>query len=195
MLRLAPAPWTGHLSHTYVRIGAVCASESTPLQAALGRWESPVVSEATLISRLTLARRAIGDRGREQRLIQTVHGRGYRFITPVEERVAIEQAPHGTRQLMHVAGEAGLEKTTLVETFLHELGDYEALQIGHGQCIEHYGVGEACLPVLEASGSCTRSWAVRNSLPSWPGRRPPGWCSAPVRACLAHRAWNTGTLL
>ncbi len=51
-------------------------------------WPSRFVSEATLTSRLTAARRAIGDRGREQRLIQTIHGRGYRFIAPVEERVA-----------------------------------------------------------------------------------------------------------
>jgi DNA-binding winged helix-turn-helix (wHTH) protein len=48
-------------------------------------WPGRFISEATLTSRLTAARRAIGDRGREQRLIQTVHGRGYRFIAAVEE--------------------------------------------------------------------------------------------------------------
>jgi DNA-binding winged helix-turn-helix (wHTH) protein/predicted ATPase len=195
-------------------------------------WPGRFVSEATLTSRLMAARRAIGDRGREQRLIQTVHGRGYRFIAPVEERVAevpsggvrplfptehhpavqspshtapepqhlssvppMERAPYdrpaampsadaprsalrgsktgqavgreaelallhhwlrqalrGSRQVVFVTGEAGLGKTTLVETFLQQLEGYGTLWIGRGQCIEHYGVGEAYLPVLEALG-------------------------------------------
>jgi hypothetical protein len=64
----------------------------------------------------------------------------------------LQQALSGTRQVVFVTGEAGLGKTTLVETFLHELDDAWALWIGHGQCIEHYGAGEAYLPVLEALG-------------------------------------------
>jgi DNA-binding winged helix-turn-helix (wHTH) protein len=43
-------------------------------------WPDRFVTEATLTSRLIAARKAVGDRGREQRLIQTLHGRGYRFI-------------------------------------------------------------------------------------------------------------------
>src|SRR5262245_506733 len=50
-------------------------------------WPGRFVSETALTSRLTSARRAIGDRGREQRLIQTLHGRGYRFTAVVEERL------------------------------------------------------------------------------------------------------------
>ena len=46
-------------------------------------WPGRVVSETTLTSRLMAARRAVGDRGREQRVIQTLHGRGYRFIADV----------------------------------------------------------------------------------------------------------------
>jgi DNA-binding winged helix-turn-helix (wHTH) protein/predicted ATPase len=46
-------------------------------------WQGRVVGEAALTSRLTAARKVIGDSGREQRLIQTVHGRGYRFMAPV----------------------------------------------------------------------------------------------------------------
>jgi DNA-binding winged helix-turn-helix (wHTH) protein len=49
-------------------------------------WSGRVVSETALTSRLMAARRAIGDRGRDQHVIQTVHGRGYRFIATVEER-------------------------------------------------------------------------------------------------------------
>jgi DNA-binding winged helix-turn-helix (wHTH) protein/tetratricopeptide (TPR) repeat protein len=48
-------------------------------------WAGRLVSKATLTSRMMAARRAVGDRGREQRVIQTLHGRGYRFIVAVEE--------------------------------------------------------------------------------------------------------------
>ena len=54
-------------------------------------WPGRFVSEATITSRLTAARRAIGDRGRTQRLIQTLHGRGYRFIASVQERIPEER--------------------------------------------------------------------------------------------------------
>jgi len=51
-------------------------------------WPNQSVSESTLTQRLRAARRALGDSGREQRLIKTVHGRGYRFIAAVEEHLA-----------------------------------------------------------------------------------------------------------
>jgi DNA-binding winged helix-turn-helix (wHTH) protein len=65
-------------------------------------WSGRVVSEAALTSRLMAARRAIGDRGRDQHVIQTVHGRGYRFIATVEERADKTPgriAPHKVGQL------------------------------------------------------------------------------------------------
>ena len=34
------------------------------------------------------ARKAVGDNGRAQRVIKTVHGRGYRFIAPVVRRLS-----------------------------------------------------------------------------------------------------------
>lgn len=39
-------------------------------------WGDRFVSESALTSRLKAARAAIGDSGREQRLIKTLHGRG-----------------------------------------------------------------------------------------------------------------------
>jgi pimeloyl-ACP methyl ester carboxylesterase/DNA-binding winged helix-turn-helix (wHTH) protein len=48
-------------------------------------WGDRFVSDATLTSRLKAARRAIGDDGRSQRLIATVHGVGYRFVGPIED--------------------------------------------------------------------------------------------------------------
>jgi len=51
-------------------------------------WGDRFVSESALTSRLKAARRAIGDDGAQQRCIQTVHGRGYRFVAATEEVVA-----------------------------------------------------------------------------------------------------------
>ncbi len=52
---------------------------------------------------------------------------------------------------MFVTGEPGIGKTTLVDAFLHSLTN-QGLWIGHGQCIEQHGAGEAFLPVLDALG-------------------------------------------
>lgn len=43
-------------------------------------WSGRVVSDSALSSRVKAARRAIGDNGRDQRLIRTIHGRGFRFV-------------------------------------------------------------------------------------------------------------------
>ena len=43
-------------------------------------WGSRFVSESALTSRIKAARRAVGDNGRDQRIIRTHHGRGYRFV-------------------------------------------------------------------------------------------------------------------
>ena len=67
----------------------------------------------------------------------------------------LEQALHGTRQVVFVTGEPGIGKTSLVETFLQQAGaggEPRGIWIGRGQCIEHYGEGEPYLPVLEALG-------------------------------------------
>lgn len=47
-------------------------------------WQGRIVSEATISSRIKAARQAIGDDGTAQRLIRTVHGRGFRFVAPVD---------------------------------------------------------------------------------------------------------------
>lgn len=51
-------------------------------------WGDRFVSESALTSRIKAARRAVGDDGQAQRVIRTVHGRGYRFVAPVTVRGA-----------------------------------------------------------------------------------------------------------
>src|SRR5262249_2337786 len=48
-------------------------------------WPAQYVSEDALDRIIVLARRAVGDSGRAQRVIETVHGRGYRCVALVEE--------------------------------------------------------------------------------------------------------------
>ena len=89
----------------------------------------------------------------------------------------LDKALHGERQLVFVTGEPGIGKTTLIEAFLLGIGEQGARGwglgvgpssphakfstpstehptpspwIGRGQCIDHYGAGEAYLPVLTA---------------------------------------------
>jgi pimeloyl-ACP methyl ester carboxylesterase len=54
-------------------------------------WKTTFVTESALTSRIKGARQAVGDDGRLQRMIRTVHGRGYRFVSPVE--VFVTPAP------------------------------------------------------------------------------------------------------
>jgi hypothetical protein len=48
-------------------------------------WHGRNVSESTLASRINAARRAVGDTGEQQRLIHTIHGRGFRFVGTIRE--------------------------------------------------------------------------------------------------------------
>lgn len=57
-------------------------------------WGGRFVSETALTSRIKAARRAVGDDGRSQRVIRTVHGRGYQFVAPIMSTAA---APPRTR--------------------------------------------------------------------------------------------------
>jgi DNA-binding winged helix-turn-helix (wHTH) protein len=179
-------------------------------------WPNQYVGEETLTSCVKAVRRAVGDSGRTQRVIQTVHRRGLRFVADVTvmdslptpltaspqaqaltptvsvPRILVGReaeldilhrwytiARQGRRQVGFIAGEMGIGKTALVETFVGHLASEAAIRIGHGQCIEQYGTGEAYLPVLEAlgrlcrgpEGAYIRAW-LRQHAPSWLAQMP-----------------------
>src|SRR5213596_1598222 len=48
-------------------------------------WGGRFVSETAVTSRIKQVRRALGDDGQAQRVIRTLHGRGYRFVADVLE--------------------------------------------------------------------------------------------------------------
>jgi len=47
-------------------------------------WKGRAISEAALSSRISAARRAVGDSGAEQKLIRTLNKRGFRFVGAVQ---------------------------------------------------------------------------------------------------------------
>src|SRR5215469_5877777 len=86
----------------------------------------------------------------------------------------LEQAMGGERQTVFVTGEPGIGKTTLVQAFLQQRSRDSAILVAHGQCLEHYGSGEAYLPVLDAFSRLFRSAAaiqvlicLRQHAPCW----------------------------
>jgi DNA-binding winged helix-turn-helix (wHTH) protein/predicted ATPase len=181
-------------------------------------WPDTAVCEAVLTTAMREIRRALGDQARVPRFIETVHGRGYRFIASVTEtnvpalptkatappdteggaitplarpRVAYSgplvgreeewaqlrewyaTVLQGDRRIGFISGEAGIGKTALVEAFVSEATARGKARVGHGQCIQHYGAGEAYLPILEALGRLGREGGpqivtlLREYAPSW----------------------------
>src|SRR5262245_9877276 len=66
------------------------------------------------------------------------------------------RARQGQRQVVWLTGEAGIGKTAVVEAFRAAVATDPAVWLAAGQCVEHYGTGEAYLPVLETLGQLCR---------------------------------------
>src|SRR5580698_5483535 len=57
-------------------------------------WEGRIVSESTLTSRINATRTAVGDNGKDQKLIRTVARKGLRFVGVVQEDpTGVQRAP------------------------------------------------------------------------------------------------------
>jgi predicted ATPase len=195
-------------------------------------WPHQYVGEETLTSCVKAARRALGDSGQVQGVIQTVHGRGLRFVAEVTvtdtplasltpppppapttvlappqplvgreaELTHLHQwyttARQGQRQVGFITGEVGIGKTALLEAFVAQVAAEVNVWIGHGQCVEPYGPGEAYLPVLEALGRLCRgpegahflAW-LRQHAPSWLAQMPALLADAD-RATCQQQTWD-----
>jgi DNA-binding winged helix-turn-helix (wHTH) protein/predicted ATPase len=158
-------------------------------------WVGTHVTPSVLRVCIWELRQALGDTGATPNYIETVGQQGYRFRAPTRHtgtttsqeapfvgrqaevaalHTALEQAQRGMLQLIFVAGEPGIGKTTLVRQFLAQVPTTTPLSIGSGQCIEHFGTGEAYLPLLEALGRLAREpgnehflAALRRTAPMW----------------------------
>jgi len=187
-------------------------------------WPDTNVSEAAMTVCIRELRRMLEDDVQDPRFIETVRGRGYRFVAKVsvvdqmsaavpasdgaglspgivsqigrpvsippallvgrnEEMARLHQwfaaALGGDRRIGFVVGEAGIGKTSLVNAFAERAESGEPLWIGHGQCVDQYGAGEAYLPLLEALGRMCKGPGgarilalLRRQAPSWLAQLP-----------------------
>jgi tetratricopeptide (TPR) repeat protein len=109
-----------------------------------------------------------------------------------------DRARRGERQTVFLFGEPGIGKTTLIDRFLDQVQAGGPVRIGRGQCVEHYGAGEAYLPLLEAWGQLCQEpggeqvlAVLRRRAPLWLAQLP-GLLEAGERDAVRQYAQGGG---
>ena len=118
-------------------------------QLLAAAWPDTAVSEAVLTTAMREIRRAVGDTARTPRFVETVHGRGYRFIAPL---VATTDDPRtgalAERRLTPVAAPAGASLVGRTEEWAELCEWYAAAQQGTrriGFVCGEAGIGKTAL--------------------------------------------------
>lgn len=111
---------------------------------------------------------------------------------------ALARAGQGARQVVFVTGEAGIGKTSLVETFLAGFPDRESWHFCRADCVEHYGAGEAYQPLFDAlTRLCRRPGGedfvamLRRYAPTWLAQLPGLQTPTELRALQRRTAGAT----
>ena len=94
-------------------------------------------------------------------------------------QVWLQRALKGERQTIFITGEPGIGKTTIVQAFLEQATQVAGVRVARGQCLEHYGAGEAYLPILDGFSRLCRSRdgaqvleILRQQAPAWIAQMP-----------------------
>lgn len=180
-------------------------------------WGHKHISESVLKTIVSQLRAALADDPRNPRYIETVSRFGYRFIGKATDLVSKrptnkaattgdgatnfvgrrdalatlhscwQRTLDGERQLVWVVGDAGIGKTTLIESFVRELSPETVV---FGRCVEHFGAGEPFLPLLEALNEhCRREpelvAVMRSVAPAWLVQMP--WLLSDEDRASLHR--------
>jgi TolB-like protein/cytochrome c-type biogenesis protein CcmH/NrfG len=69
-------------------------------------WDGRIVSESTLTSRINAARKAVGDSGRDQKLIRTIARKGFRFVGSFRSQQVGSEPPDDADRSLDHAGDA-----------------------------------------------------------------------------------------
>src|SRR5215470_16150957 len=140
-------------------------------------WGNRFVSESALSSRIKSARRAVGDTGRDQRIIKTIYGRGYRFVADANDQDSSAGPAHGRAA---VAGPAAADGTTApAHQVLRAVSDVAA---GTGAAIQiSGGPGSGKTELLHRVAETARRQALTVGLSApAPASRSPYTCIAEV---------------
>ncbi len=147
-------------------------------------WPGEFVSETVLPRCITAARKAVGDDPAGQKVIQTVHGRGYRFVATIagdakrvlsddgaggerpagvfvgreqamaELRAGLEDGLAGRGRLVFLVGEPGIGKTRTAEE-LGAIARQCGARVHGGRCYEDDG-SPAFWPWVQVLRGCVR---------------------------------------
>jgi DNA-binding winged helix-turn-helix (wHTH) protein/predicted ATPase len=97
-----------------------------------------------------------------------------RETEPAKMRAWLERALRGERQVVFVTGEPGIGKTTVVNALVDYASVLPGVLVCRGQCFEHYGAGEAYLPILDGLSRLGRTLhgprtveLLRQYAPAW----------------------------
>jgi DNA-binding winged helix-turn-helix (wHTH) protein/tetratricopeptide (TPR) repeat protein len=86
-------------------------------------WGNRFVSESALTSRIKSARRAVGDTGRDQRIIKTIYGRGYRFVADVADKTQSASPSLGAAPTDGTASRGDVDPARRVLRAISDLSD------------------------------------------------------------------------
>ena len=145
-------------------------------------WPETYVNPELIKKYILGIRKVLGDEHDNPTFIETLPKRGYQFIAPVtEDRASVvqiessdavskmvgreaalgelqarfEKIVRGQRQIIFVAGEPGIGKTTLVDSFQQRASGLAPVRTARGQCVEGFGGKEPYYPMLDAVGQLT----------------------------------------
>lgn len=92
-------------------------------------WDQRVVSDSALSSRVKSARKLLGDDGKAQRFIKTVHGQGFRFVAKVQVQRDVVVTPSATP----IAADEAVSRPSIAVLpfrFIGDSGPYAAIADG-----------------------------------------------------------------
>ncbi len=163
-------------------------------------WENRVVSDTAVGVTIAELRRALDDAAGGRTYIETLYGRGYRFVGEHAEVATTRDDPgigeparvpppllvgreaelalsreflvnrQAAARVLLIAGDAGIGKTALMEAILAEVR--QTMPVGLGQCPPQLGTAYPYLPVL---GALHEICSANDSMLQRLARLAPGW--------------------